>query len=416
MNTNTQEDSKILRGLARQYLEAARADRNQERAKLHTAVNDLRMIRPVVQIDELPWNEMALGDELTLRCADPFLRGIEDFLRKTLYKFRNLPADMIVKPYIPVRKVISHSDIGVQVLEEQLATDAANEIVSHAYEDQFAQDSSLSMLKDVTVSYDKVESLRRFELLGAIVGDIIPIKLTGVGMIAFMPWDDISRYRGVSALLMDLIERPEFSHALVERLTVIMENIMRQYEEMALLESDPDLLHCTPTLTNDLPRQVARDGAQLTRKDMWGRGTAQIFASVGRDMLEEFEIPYMQRIIGSCGLSYYGCCEPLDKRIDIVAKIKNLRKISMTPWADVDIGAEAIGSRYVLSSKPTPSSVAAPMLDKDDLKKEMRRILEACKRNNCAVDITLKDISTCCFRPQNIFEWEQIVMDMVTNY
>jgi hypothetical protein len=27
----------------------------------------------------------------------------------------------------------------------------------------------------------------------------------------------------------------------------------------------------------------------------------------------------------------------------------------------------------------------------------------------------LKDISTCAKRPQNLFEWEQVVMDMVRN-
>jgi len=34
------------------------------------------------------------------------------------------------------------------------------------------------------------------------------------------------------------------------------------------------------------------------------------------------------------GLVYYGCCEPLDGKIDIVREIPNLRKISMSPWVD----------------------------------------------------------------------------------
>jgi hypothetical protein len=50
------------------------------------------------------------------------------------------------------------------------------------------------------------------------------------------------------------------------------------------------------------------------------------------------------------------------------------------------------------------------------LKKEIMTILDACKRNGCACDLVLKDISTCCGRPRNIFEWERIVMDLVRNY
>jgi len=133
-------------------------------------------------------------------------------------------------------------------------------------------------------------------------------------------------------------------------------------------------------------------------------------------MHDEFDIRYMIETIGQCGLSYYGCCEPLDKKMDIVEKIPNLRKVSVTPWADVNVAAEAIDGRFVLSAKPNPASVAVPKLDKENLRKEIGRILDACKRNNCSCDIVLKDISTCCHRPENIFEWEQVVMEMVRNY
>ena len=133
-------------------------------------------------------------------------------------------------------------------------------------------------------------------------------------------------------------------------------------------------------------------------------------------MHEEFDIGYMIETVGRCGLVYYGCCEPLDNKIDIVEKIPNLRKISITPWADVDVAADAIGGKYVLSSKPNPAKVAVSRLDKEDLKREIHRILGACKRNGCNTDIVLKDISSCHGRPENIFEWEQIVMDMVKSY
>lgn len=133
-------------------------------------------------------------------------------------------------------------------------------------------------------------------------------------------------------------------------------------------------------------------------------------------MHEEFDIEYMKRTIGSCGLVYYGCCEPLDKKIDIVEKIPNLRKISITPWADVNIAAEAIGKRYVMASKPNPAMVASGKIDKEVLRTEIGGILEAGRRNGCSFELTLKDISTCGKNPAAIFEWEQIVMDMVRNF
>ncbi len=407
---------KVLRELAHSYFEISKAPRNEERRKLHYASNDLHMIRPVVLIDELPWNEMEMENELTLVCTDPVLRNLEDYMRKTIYKYKYLPADMIIPTFLPINKIIHHSDMGVKINEETTATNENNHIVSHNYNDLFEEDDSINLLKDVVVTYDKEATMKNYNMVGEILGDIVPLKLKGVDALYVVTWDDISMYRGVTPLLIDLVDRPEFSHRLVDRLTEIKEGVFRQYEELGLYDDAPHSLHCTPILTQSLPSRDLKPGENLTRKDIWGRGTAQIFASVGKDTHEEYDIEYMKRTIGQCGLSYYGCCEPLDKKIDIVEKLPNLRKISITPWADVNIAAEAIGKKYVLASKPNPSSVAVGMLDKDELKKEITTILDACKRNSCSVDLVLKDISTCGFRPQNIFEWEQTVMDLVKNY
>ena len=73
---------------------------------------------------------------------------------------------------------------------------------------------------------------------------------------------------------------------------------------------------------------------------------AQIFGSVSKQMHEEFDIQYMRKMMEPFGLVYYGCCEPLDKKIDLVETLPHLRKISITPWADVDVAAEAIGKKY----------------------------------------------------------------------
>ncbi len=408
-------DNQILRQLAREYYQLSKEERNTERRKLHTAVNDLKMIRPVVMIDELPWNEMNIDDELTTKCENPFLHGVEWFLRSNIYKYKHMPADMFLRPYIPISKVVRSTGNGMRVQEKTLKTSEKNSIISHEYTDQLKTDEDLEKLQLPVITYDSESTLKQYEYIGEILGDIIPLKITGRDHTHFAPWDEISMLRGVTSLLMDLIERPEFSHKLVARLAEINLAEMEQYEALGLYESDPFSLHCTPILTSDLPGKDF-DGEKMTRKDIWGRGTAQIFASVSKAMHEEFDIEYMKQTIGQCGLVYYGCCEPLDKKIDIVEKIPNLRKIGVTPWADVDLATEIIGKKYVVSSKPNPASVGVAMLDKDALKKEIGGILDACKRNSCSCDITLKDISTCGSRPENIFEWEQTVMDMVGNY
>lgn len=409
------QDKKILRKLAYQYFEIANSSRNMENIELHKAVNDLRQIRPVVLIDEIPWHEMNINNELTLQCSDPYLRSVEWFFRSNIYKNKYIPADMIVTPFVPVQKVMHSSGNGISIEEEILETDKENPIVSHKFNDVLATEEDLAKLRTPVITYDKEETMRRFNQVGEILGDILPVRLSGVGYFAFGPWDEVSRYRGVTNLLMDLVERPEFMHRIMRKLTDISLSYLDQLEDLDLLDNNAYSLHCTPIHTDDLPGK-GFNGEKVTRKDIWGRGVAQIFGSVSKQMHDEFDITYMKEVLGQCGLVYYGCCEPLDRKIDIVSKIPNLRKISITPWADVNVAAEAIGDRYVLSSKPNPSSVAVPVLDKDNLRKEIGTILDACRRNNCSCDIVLKDISTCHNRPENIFEWEQTVMEMVRNY
>ncbi len=408
------QDAAVLRKLAFEYLEIANSDRNKENLKLHQAVNDLRPVRPIVLINELPWNEMNMDDELTLKCTDPYLRRIEWFLRSNIYKSRHMPADMVVPPFIPVEKVIHSTGIGISVKEEILATDKTSGIVSHRYEEVLSTEEDLDKLHNPVISYDREETMRRYNLLGEILGDIVPVKLTGVTAYYVGPWDDIVRFRGVENMLVDLVERPDFMHRIVQRLTEASLSYLEQLEKLDLLDCDPYDLHCTAARAADLPGKDF-DGQKVTRKNIWGRGYAQIFGAVSREMHDEFDIQYMIKTVGQCGLVYYGCCEPLDNKIDIVEKIPNLRKISVTPWADVYTAAEAIGGKYVLSAKPNPASVAVPSLDREYLKKEIGAILDACRKNGCSCEIVLKDISTCCRRPQNIFEWEETVMAMVKN-
>ena len=405
-------DVVILRALARDYAAAAAAPRNDACHALHRACNDLRMIRPIVLIYEIPWPQMDLDGSLTCRCWDPLFRDIEWGLRSRLFKFRHFPADMILPPHVSVPKVVHSTGIGIQTQEEILKSADPTTIVSHAYVDQLKDEADLEKLTFPTLTYDAEQTRAMWNRVGEAIGDILPVRMVGRTSLGINTWDDIPRYHGVENIFIDLIDRPAFMHALVRRITAIKMHELAQCEALGLLDTGPETLHCTPALVSDLPGEV---GDSVTRKNIWGRGMAQIFGSVSAAMHEEFDIAYMIDTIGTCGLAYYGCCEPLHNKVDIVAKIPNLRKIGCTPWADTEAEAEAVGKRFVLSVKTNPAAVAVPRLERDVLRREISRILDACRRHGCSCDITLKDISTCCNRPENLVEWEQTVMEMVRN-
>ncbi len=85
----------------------------------------------------------------------------------------------------------------------------------------------------------------------------------------------------------------------------------------------------------------------------------------------------------------------------------------MSPWADVTRGAEQIGSDYVLSAKPKPALFVNSDLDVEAAKKEINTMLSAAQKNNCSLEILMKDITSVNHNPQNLIKWEQLVMSML---
>jgi hypothetical protein len=142
---------------------------------------------------------------------------------------------------------------------------------------------------------------------------------------------------------------------------------------------------------------------------------AQTFSSISPEMHYEFDMQYSIPLAARCAYTYYGCCEPLHDRIEQIKRYPNLRKVGVSPWADVEASAEALGGDYVFSRKPNPAHVAR-ITDPDQIRAEITETVKACKKYGCPVDFTLKDISTVGYRPENLIVWAQTVSDVLDEY
>jgi len=241
-----------------------------------------------------------------------------------------------------------------------------------------------------------------------LLGEVMPVKLCGQGFFAFGPWDDISFLRGVEPIFNDLYDRPEYLHKIMEKF-VSAANAKLDFLLQQGNHIDPTYpdLHCTPGLVSGL----AEDGLKAT----WFRGMAQPFSCVSPAMLEEFEIDYIKPIAERFAYTYYGCCEPLDRKIDVVKKIGNLRKIGVSPWADIESCAEQIGGDYVYSRKPNPANVA-DTTDPEVIRKETEDTVKACIKYGCPCEFVLKDISTVSHKPENLIVWADTVSQVLDAY
>ena len=148
--------------------------------------------------------------------------------------------------------------------------------------------------------------------------------------------------------------------------------------------------------------------------NMWGCSNAQIFSEVSPEMHWEFALKHDLRWLERWGLTYYGCCEPLDRKIDLLRKIPNLRKISISPWNDLDRIVRDIGGDYVLSRKPNPAIFAEDNWNPHKARAELVEVLEKAGVV-CHIEFIMKDISTVRYKPQRLWEWEKIAMEVCEN-
>lgn len=411
-------DIRVLREIAAKYYAYASSDENYEKMELHRASNDMKSgTRPVVLLNEIPWNEFTGFEALTPVCEDPVLRGIEMQMRQAIFQKEHFPADMVIQPFIGIQKIVmTEGPRGPVPVYTEIDRKSENQVQSHQYATVFHSLEDVEQIQPGRLIYDRHATMRLYERIADAIGDIVPVKVTGmyaVMGIAHMPWDSLARLMSMDDLLFNMYDNPELMHALIGRFTDVFLDRMRQYEELGLLEGDSFDLHCTPALSNDL--KPDRDNVKLSQ--VWGRAAAQILGVVSPEMTDEFEIAYQMRAMKPFGLVYYGCCEPLDRKIDIVEKIPNLRKITVTPWADVNRAIEAINGRFVVSAKANPGLVSeASGLNMEAVTREIETIVDACHRYHCTCDLVLKDISTVGGRIENLVEWEQAAMRLAAKY
>lgn len=408
-------DRDILRRLAERKVRIASLPVHACTADEWARNNGLRRGKPMVWIDEVCWNEFD-DEQLRPQVQDPFLRRVEITLRREIYQWEHMPVDMVVEPAVYCPMAIDDGLIGPEIEADRLKLDETSDIVSRRFHGQIRDENDLEKIRAPVVVHDEAESQRRYSLLMDAVGDIIAVEMRGRAGSWFAPWDELIQWWGVEEALADLTLRPELVHAAMDRLTGAWLARLDQWERLDVLS----LNNCNvrvgsggPGYTTELPSRRFNP-AHVRAIDLWGCATAQIFGDVSPAMHEEFALNYERRWLDRFGLAYYGCCEPLHLKGEILRSIPNLRKVSVSPRADVAAAAESMGDRCVLSIKPNPAVLAADVWNPEAARRELREALS--RARGCVAEIIMKDISTVRREPRRLWEWARIAAEVAEEF
>ena len=400
------EDIQVLRELASEYAAVAALPVQQEKKRLWLKLNHLEMERPLLTIDQIPWNEMDVDGSLVCRVEDPYWRNVEKEMRRTLYKFRHMPADMVVNPYVCLPRPIHNSGWGIDVETTHSIEQEMGGTVSREFKNQIESMDDVERIRMPQLTLDQAREAQIMEEAKVVFDGIIDFRMTGICMHLGI-WDTISQWMGVENCYFALLDEPEMVHAMMEKLTQGLIGMIEQINRMELADIHSGICHCSHTYLRDMPKEEDR---ALTG-NAWAFGLAQLFTSVSPAITEEFEVQYMKRVFPYFGAIYYGCCDRLDDRMHFIQKLPKIRKLSCSPWSEREHFAEVMPDYCVMSNKPNPAYLASGTLDEDLIRKDIRRTLDAAGAYHRNLELLLKDLSTIGHNPACLWRWHDICME-----
>ena len=272
-----------------------------------------------------------------------------------------------------------------------MKTDEANDVVWRHYHAQIKDEADIAKVQTPQVSHDPAMTEELTQRRCEIFDGILEVRTAGCGGFWFPPWDQIVQWTAVEEVLMDMALRPDYVHKLVSHLVDCWLARLDQYEAQGLLTAPASELE--------------------------GYGAAQIFSEVSPAMHGEFALQHEARWYRRFGRTYYGCCEPLDNKVDVCARyLPNLYKISMSPWVDFARAVENVGDRFIFAWKPNPAFVAHESWDPELVRRDFREKLAMASANGCIMEIHLKDISTVRYEPQRLTAWNAIAQECAAAY
>jgi len=417
--SNYEKEKEILRTLAKKVAEISALPIQEKTLREWKGLNSLKPERPMFMIDQLPWGELNRDGELNCVCEDWLMRHFEWQLREILYRWNHIQDDRVVTNIIRAPRAVKNTGFGVYVVHDGILAQAEGTgVYSQHYKDVLKDEEDLEKIQTPVISEDKEASKKWLETAKDIFGGIMRVIPGGVNAEYGHVWDVVSTWHGIEECMYDILDRPEFIHKILDKMFGLYLYQLSEYEKLGLIDAGTPLIHCTGAYCDEIPGFKGESDDELEKfrysaKNIWTMGAAQLFSMVSPEVHDEFEIAYQMKWYDRFGLGYYGCCEPLDLKIHVIAKLPNVRKISMSPWVNMERGAEAMAGRFVFSRKPNPAFLSSDTAWLPDLvRKDLIDAYTIAGKYGNPCELILKDVSTTGNKPERLWEWAKIAAEV----
>ena len=399
-------ERQLLRDLAKQVAEIGAAPEQAVKREWWKRHNRLERVKPMVLIfPEGAWGEL-LPDSV-VQVSDRFWRGWEWHLRHLIYRWEHLRDDNVIEPVLKVG--LAHSNSGWGFPIENIPSTTARG--AWAFKPTIVKPEDAARLTPPQIQVNEQATRENYERVADMFGDILEVRQQRRAHVDTSLIGTLCRMRGLEQVMIDACERPQWLHRVLTFMMDSTQRLLDWVEEnryLNLNNKDDYVGSGGVGYTDELP-QPGFDG-QVRLCDLWGFAEAQEFAQVSPAMHEEFALRYQIPLLARFGLNCYGCCESLTDRLEGVKKIPRLRRVSVSPWTDVRVAAEAFQDNYIFSWKPNPTDMVMEF-DEERVRRKIAETLAVAKE--CVVEIILKDTHTCAGHPERFDRWCRIAREEV---
>lgn len=408
----SQHDADILRRLAERKVVISQNPVNEERRRAWYCLDSGQDDRVMVLAEHGGVRDAVkpVPDDI-LECTDDWARGIEKELRNEIYQFEELKDDHVVEPVVNVRWKVALSNYGVEAVVHYGGDDTY--MGSRSWEPPIKDiDRDFNKLRHRTFTVDREATLKEKERLENIFGSILPVRIRRGHYWTMGMTGTAIQIIGLEQMMLAMYDNPWGLHRLMKFLRDDHINFINwlESEKLYSLNNENDYIGSgSMGYTKDLPHAGWKEGMPVRRRDLWVLSESQETVGVGPEQFEEFIFPYQMEIAGQFGKSYYGCCEPVDRRWHILKKLPNLARVSVSPWSGQEFMAESLGRKYVFSRKPNPTLISTGIFNEDAVREDVRQTLKIAGK--CRLEIIMKDVHTLQNEPERLSRWVEIVRE-----
>lgn len=417
MNTEISvKDRLILRDAAKKQLEFANTEKNKNRIKAWYQHNSLKGEKPLITIEMATFAHEILPERLL--CEASYPRDIEAKIRSHYLNQELFDDDFVTPDYFPLQYDSSFTLFAIEVKKHH-AEQNGGQSVGHHF---------IPALSDLEADYEKIKpsvfhadmkiTAQKKDILEDLIGDIIPVKIN-MGCLYSVPTQMLVHIMSMEDMMYNMMDYPELFKEMMNRIAADTLTYYDHLEQQRLIlptVAHDDLGNGSLCYTNELPGWTEAAERPFSTHDVWGFMDSQETVAISPQMFAEFIFPCYQKIAARFGLLSYGCCEPVDPIWEnCLSKLNNLRKLSISPWANEEKMGEYLQEKDIIYfRKPSPNYLGVDKnLDEAAVRAQIKKSLQVAR--GLPIEIAQRDVYTIHHHVGKVKRYVDIIREEIEN-